>query len=1055
MDQQLTRMLKKARAGKVVLFLGAGASIAAGAPSSDELTRAIREEFLDGVVGSGDLIEAVSAALDTPGLDRAELEDFVRAKLDLQPSSAHLKIPLHSWQAILTTNYDDLVEAAYRAMRNRAQRCEPVFSSEFSRRQSDYVDLVRLFKLMGCVTGQSPDSRMALSRSDYNRKLRKRGSLFRLLYDFMKDGTVVYIGYSFRDKIGMDMLDEVADEVGLDRLPWGWALLPEWDGALEAQLRQRKVLPLKMTFEEFLEAVSAAPAISPSASAIGATVTVRDTQVDIPTADLKMYSRQFECVNDSTGVAEMPDSAASRRDYLEGKTNPWIGVVRGWAFRRPLVDQLRTEVERWLGRVDDKTVPVLCLTGPAGSGKSTVARMVAWEVYKDGGYPVILLHPETDQADYMVIDSFSRQLDSGVPDAVRSSRKLPLLIVIDDAAARVQDARRLPQYLASRGIPAVILVVARENEWTLAQGERPAKVTAGLSLSDRLDDDGIELVDLVHHLRKLEVLVSSQSDGYWVARASKEYEMSFSTTLYYLAEPTRPPLTEAIQNEYEHLSPIARRAYQHVCGFYQFGIPLDLELLARALGCSYADFVESVFDPASRGVLVEDDLGTGETTFRARSRKVAELVAQHAFGSPEAWLHDIRDVVGASLPHNIHEVQTIRSLLIHRIGPRGAERQEPIEAVQEVFEAAFSAGITDSAVLHHFALLLLDQGLFENAEDSARRALQVLDDPDARGHFKTESRQNLYNTLGMIAARHGISLEQQGESGAAGAKFSEAVACFHSARAGEYINAYPFYSESWMHLQRARDAVGEDALRHLAAAFQVLDESEGNVPDEDLPTVLEMEAKCVAFLSGIPEVQRKLEAMQARADGSATYLLARRAADDEAPTYDLQQAYKTLEAALEKDPKHPACLRLASRLYRKLAPEDVAGWKSLLERRYALEDRRGQCGLLFDLGCAACELGDYRGALRSFGELEAESIGHPKRSGIVAVVRDGGRDRRFTGLVTALRSRHEGWLRCSALGTEVKFIPVAQKFTVESGQSVTFSLGLNYRGFLGIELRPD
>jgi hypothetical protein len=76
------------------------------------------------------------------------------------------------------------------------------------------------------------------------------------------------------------------------------------------------------------------------------------------------------------------------------------------------------------------------------------------------------------------------------------------------------------------------------------------------------------------------------------------------------------------------------------------------------------------------------------------------------------------------------------------------------------------------------------------------------------------------------------------------------------------------------------------------------------------------------------------------------------------------------------------------------------------------------------------------------------------RSGIVRMVTDGGKPRRFTANVKSVSSRFEGWLHSDVMPKEVKCVPVKQKFTVAKGQTVTFSLALNYRGFLAVDLRP-
>jgi len=698
-------------------------------------------------------------------------------------------------------------------------------------------------------------------------------------------------------------------------------------------------------------------------------------------------------------------------------------------------------------------VPVLLLCGPAGAGKSTIARVVAHRIYRSEGIPTIFLHPENDQVDCLVIDSLSRQIEAVLAAASQPKGRKPILIVIDEAAAHIQDVRRLPQYLASRGIPALILAVARENEWGVARGEYPLAHLIQMSVDDTLDSEASEPLALVRHLRGLDVLVSAYADNYWEARISREFENSFATALYQLAEPTRPPLTKAIRDEYDKLSPLVKQAYRHVCIFYQFGIPIDLELLARSLGCSYERFTDSVYDPATRGLIVEDDSGTRDIRFRARSRLVAERVVAYVYPGETSWLDDLCSLIRACLPNNANEVKTIRNMLIHRIGPRGAEPKD-LCAVTQAFQSALDGGLQDSALLHHFALLLADQEQFDGADGYAQDALAVIDDSNALIHFKTESRQNLHNTLGMIAAKHGLKQVNLGATNQASELFEQAVIHFRAARAGEFANAYPYYSEAWMLFQRARSSEGITAIAHIAKAFQVLDEAEGNVADDDMASISEMEAKLVRFLSDFQNFDTALQMLSESDAPTAAYLDARYAAVDGWQGYRTEEAYRIVTAALAKTPDHAPCLRLTCHLHHILYPENFSGWKDMLERLLNLEADRRYCSTLFNLGYAACQLGKYNEAQPYFEELEQESTGHPRRSRTVKIVKDGEEDRRLGGLVLAIRSPTEGWLKSEELMTNIKFIPRAQKFTVKKGDPVTFSLALNYRGFLASDLRP-
>jgi len=864
-------------------------------------------------------------------------------------------------------------------------------------------------------------------------------------------------GYSFGDLIVKDILSEIEQEVPIDEMPWGWALLPNWDEKTEQMLRDRKIIPIQMTFEEFVSLSVSMIDEGPSPETSDVIVTVANVSVEIPKSDLNMYRRQFEFYHDELGSKPISDKNQDIQDFLEGKSDPWLGIYNGWAFKRAKSEEISTSFHQQVGRVLERECPIVLTLGPAGSGKSIAARMLAREIYINDGLPVILLSPETEKIDYRVIDSFARFIGESVESVKEMERRLPLVIIIDEAAARIQDVRRLPQYLVSRGIPAVLLAFARENEWRQATRDYPLRIGSSIKIPDSLENEK-EAEELINHLRKLGILESAQDNEYWIKIIKTEFENSFWDTLYHLVHPARPPLTLSVRNEYDRLVPVAQVAYRYICSFYQFGVPLDLELLARSLHHSYEEFIQSIYDPASLGVII-DMQEQISLRYRARSRMIAEQIANYVYQSSDEWLSELEEIVSNVIPNNVNEVETIRSLLIRRLGPNGTHRITPNDLLIPVFEAAFKAGMRDSATLHHCALLLLDKGDFDGAEFYLNQAIEVLNDPNELTHFKTEWRQMIDNSLASVAVRRGLDFQKAGNEGGAAKQFSRAVGLFKQARKGEFPNAYPYYGEAWMLLRRSENVAGSERLSLLAGALQIIDESEGNIDDDGQSSLAELESRIVETISGIPSVNTVLSEMVGSGDENGGYLLARYnihvyGQDDKSSTAYLEKAYSIVMEALGTTPSHIPCLRLAARLHKKLYPDDWEGWLNVLQRRERFEGTNLPNSLLFDLALAKTQLADYKGARSHLEQLEKESTGHPRRSGVVATIKDYGKDRRIVGEVKTGLTRVEGWLQCDEVGQDIKFLPLRQRLTASVGQAATFVLTMNYRGYFAIELRP-
>ena len=274
-------ILEAVTKGQCTLFLGAGASKPTGTPSGHELRDLIADEFLDGRcwrnLGGGtslaqdwglSLESAVSLACAQPGGVRVRIDKFIQNRLSgFSPSLSHLRIPWFRWRAIVTTNYDRLVEDAYEGEPRAVQKLIPVLD-EKDIPSVETAENVPLFKPHGCITRPRD---MSVSLEGIYLAKQKRRLLFTYIEMLHLLGPVIYIGYSFKDVHILDMIYDLTSRLGPYRRPILFVTLQEDTNRAEKERRWFEAPPLEGIywadgFEKFMEELSnkITPAIVPS-----------------------------------------------------------------------------------------------------------------------------------------------------------------------------------------------------------------------------------------------------------------------------------------------------------------------------------------------------------------------------------------------------------------------------------------------------------------------------------------------------------------------------------------------------------------------------------------------------------------------------------------------------------------------------------------------------------------------------------------------------------------------------------------------------------------------
>ncbi len=248
--------------GTAVIFLGAGASVGdeseraagKGVPGSSALTKALAERFgvelrydADGNLLSG--LRPVASFAVKNRRDESTVKRFVIDQIRPRcgaPLKAHRALASISPRTVITTNYDDLYESAWR---EAGKTLEKVVRPEQLPRIPQ--DSPRLLKLHGDL--EAPKE-VVLTRDDYRKWQREAGGLKAKVVATLQESVCIFVGYGVGDENLHDILNIIEENLGDSSLKH-FALVHEVDKMLAAEWEGR-VEFVAGDATEFLELVA-------------------------------------------------------------------------------------------------------------------------------------------------------------------------------------------------------------------------------------------------------------------------------------------------------------------------------------------------------------------------------------------------------------------------------------------------------------------------------------------------------------------------------------------------------------------------------------------------------------------------------------------------------------------------------------------------------------------------------------------------------------------------------------------------------------------------------
>lgn len=684
-------LLEQIRAGKAILFLGAGASRGATAstapnepPSGKELGRLLSTKFLGGDSPDKPLSligEYCIAESDLRTVQRYIGEIFSR----FSPSAAQKALADFRWAALVTTNYDQIIERAYAENNDRLQTPVPILRSTD---RVDYElrapDAVPLLKLHGCISMVDDVAYpLILTIDQYVTHRTGREKLFNRFTEYAGEYSVVYVGYQIEDSDIRSILLQL-NTPEMSR-PMQYVVTPNPSPRDQRIWMEKRITTIDGTFDQFMAELETK--IPKGLRGIKSKehshpIAAKFATHAVPSVDLLTF-----LANDAMYVyGGMPTEAPNPQAFFKGASYGWGSIIASHDAKRTLADTVLADTIL----IDEGNRPrptdFYLIKGYAGSGKTVLLKRIAYETGVTFGKIVLYL-----RSDARLLVAPIAELCSLVGER--------LFLFIDGVSRRSAELEAFLHAARSRKLSLTVIATERTNEWNVE----------GQALSLLLDDDhelrslsAPEIDALIGKLEEfrclgeLESKTQEQRRDAFLSYANRQLLVA----LYEITSGAEFP--DIVFDEYRSIvNDRARRIYLFVCALNRMNVPVRAGLIYRLTGVSFKDFKQDFFAPLESIVLTEEYKPALDMAYRARHPWVAQIVFERALPSErdrfDLYISILREIDVGYTPDRSAFRESIRAKHLRELF------SDPL-LVDEIFSAADDASHEDGYLFQQHAI---------------------------------------------------------------------------------------------------------------------------------------------------------------------------------------------------------------------------------------------------------------------------------------------------------------------------------------------------------------
>ncbi len=631
MSITISELAKNIRPENTVLFFGSGSSVPSGAPTVKQITDKFYSDFR--IEKNDYSLSELSSICEQQSSRNKMILSLRELFKNKTPTGSLLNLPLYNWRSIYTTNYDNLIEQAYK---NKSKDIS-VISSNFDFRVQEIPEAIKLFKLHGTIEKDEIDgvhSRIIITENDYDLTLEYRESLFDSLKADLIGTDLVIIGYSLSDPHIKSLITRALDINNKSYSPATINLILYTQDENRALLHEKRGIKVSFgSLDDFFVELhkncdQTALVYTSTGDPLDNSPSLRPVTIDVC----------HEIKSQTKNVSAM----------FNGWPASYSDIAANLTFNRTLTLKIYEELDK------DEIICAIIL-GASGTGKTTISKKVLYQKSLTNYYCWEHKSNHTLLPKHWL--SVAKEL---------KEKNGKGILLIDDAHDHIYEINSLVDLLSSDEIYNLkLILVSARNQWN-PRVKTPnlykygnQYILKGLDASE-IDD----LLTLVDTNPDLKPLVENSFSGFSRSERKRRLTVRCESDTFVCLKNifASEKFDDIILREYAELNSEHREIYRLVAGMESSGINVHRQLVIRLLGIPVNEITASLtnlVDIIHEYTISEKD---GIYGWKGRHPVITDIISQYKMTDLDEYYSLFEKVIDNIVPTYDVEVRTIRQL---------------------------------------------------------------------------------------------------------------------------------------------------------------------------------------------------------------------------------------------------------------------------------------------------------------------------------------------------------------------------------------------------------